>query len=178
MNSRLILCLVLIIPALCFGQTNKPENPWSLFKKFEGKWIGPSTGEPGIGKYERSYQPIFNGTFLEINNKSTYVPTAKNPSGEVHEDRGYISYDKTRKAFILRQFHIEGFVNQYKLESVSDDKNIIVFITENIENIPAGYKAKETYTWLSPDEFIETFEIAEPGKGFELYSKATLKRVK
>jgi len=33
--------------------------------------------------------------------------------------------------------------------------------------IPAGYRARETYTILSEDEFTERFEIAEPGKDFE-----------
>ncbi|HZX74409.1 MAG TPA: hypothetical protein VFE57_08315, partial [Cyclobacteriaceae bacterium] len=86
----------------------------------------------------------------------------------------FISYDRARKTFVLRQFHIEGFVNQYKIESISSDGKTIVFISESIENIPAGFRAKETYRIVSEGEFIETFEIAEPGKDFELYSKAVL----
>jgi hypothetical protein len=49
---------------------------------------------------------------------------------------------------MLRQFHAEGFVNQHTLESMSADKKTLVFITESIENIPAGFKAKETYRTL------------------------------
>jgi len=79
---------------------------------------------------------------------------------------------------VLRQFHIEGFVNQFKIESISPDGKTIVFISENIENIPAGYRAKESYQIVSENEFIETFELAEPGKDFELYSKAILKRIR
>jgi hypothetical protein len=79
---------------------------------------------------------------------------------------------------VLRQFHIEGFVNQYKIESVSPDQKTIVFISEAIENIPQGFKAKETYQIINDNEFTETFELAEPGKDFELYSRATLKRKK
>ena len=96
----------------------------------------------------------------------------------MHEDRGFISYDKGRKTFVLRQFHIEGFVNQYKIESISQDGKTIVFVSESIENIPAGYRAKETYQVVNENEFAETFEIAEPGKDFELYSTATLRRTK
>jgi len=47
-----------------------------------------------------------------MRNQSTYPPQAKNPKGEQHEDRGFISYDKARKKFVLRQFHVEGFVNR------------------------------------------------------------------
>lgn len=96
----------------------------------------------------------------------------------MHEDHGFISYDKGRKTFVLRQFHIEGFVNQFKIESISLDGKTIVFISEGIENIPTGYRAKESYQIISENEFVEIFELAEPGKEFELYSKATLRRVK
>jgi len=41
----------------------------------------------------------------------------------------------------------------------------------SIENIPAGYRARETYKIIGPDEFVEVFEIAEPGKDSELYSE-------
>ena len=55
---------------------------------------------------------------------------------------------------------------------------MVAFVSEALENIPAGYRARETYTILSPDEFIERFDIAEPGKDFELYSEARFKRVR
>jgi hypothetical protein len=110
----------------------------------------------------------------KVKNKSTYPPTEKNLKGEVHEDLGYISYDKVRKTFVLRQFHIEGFVNQYKLDSISPDKRTIVFLSENIENIASGFKAKERYQLLNDNEFIETFELAEPNSAFEVYSKVKL----
>jgi hypothetical protein len=54
----------------------------------------------------------------------------------------------------------------------------IVFTTESIENIPAGWRARETYIVYGPDEFEEIFELAEAGKAFEVYSRARLKRIK
>jgi len=39
-----------------------------------------------------------------------------------------------------------------------------VFTSEAIENIPAGWRARETYVVTGPDEFEEVFELAEPGK--------------
>jgi hypothetical protein len=44
---------------------------------------------------------------------------------------------------VLRQFHVEGFVNQYVLEPGSTPERL-VFTTEAIENIPAGWRARET----------------------------------
>jgi hypothetical protein len=78
----------------------------------------------------------------------------------------------------LRQFHVEGFVNQYKTETVSQDGKLLVFVSEAIENILGGWRAKETYRILNDDEFIETFELAEPGKNFVVYSENHFKRQK
>jgi hypothetical protein len=174
---RTIAALLIISPLLSFGQMTKQDSVWLPFRHIVGKWTGTSEGEPGKGTYERSYEIVLNKKFIEVRNKSTYPPSANNPEGEIHEDRGFISYDKARKTFVLRQFHIEGFVNQYKIESISPDGKTIVFISEAIENIPAGFRAKETYQIVNDNEFTETFELAEPGKDFELYSKAVLKRV-
>lgn len=173
-----LLLLILLFPTVIFAQTTKRDSIWMPMKFFVGEWTGKGGGEPGNGDYERSYKWIFNGRYIEIHNKSAYPPSANNPKGEVHEDLGYISYDKARKTFVLRQFHTEGFVNQYKLDSISPDRKTLVFITESIENIPAGWKAKETYRLINDDEFEETFELAEPNAGFKPYSKVILKRRK
>ncbi|MEK6783351.1 MAG: heme-binding beta-barrel domain-containing protein [Bacteroidota bacterium] len=173
--KKLIL-MALLFPSFLFAQNTKQDSIWIPLKSFIGTWKGEGVGEPGNGKYERSYQFILNKKFIEVKNKSIYPPSKDHPNGEVHEDVGYISYDKARKTFVLRQFHIEGFVNQYKLESISQDGNTLVFVSEAIENIPDGYRARETYQFGSEKEFTEVFELAEPGKGFELYSKVTLSR--
>ncbi|HMG90074.1 MAG TPA: hypothetical protein VK589_08435 [Chryseolinea sp.] len=173
-----IFFLLVVISNMVNAQTSQQDSVWLPFKNMIGTWAGTSEGQPGKGKYERSYQIVLNKKFIEVKNKSTYPPSKDNPKGEVHEDHGFISYDKARKTFVLRQFHIEGFVNQFKIESISPDGKSIVFISESIENIPAGFRAKESYQIVNDNEFTETFELAEPGKDFELYSKAVLKRVK
>jgi hypothetical protein len=90
----------------------------------------------------------------------------------VHQDAGFISFDNARKRLVLRQFHIEGFVNQYVQEP-----DRLVFVSEAIENIPAGFRARETYVVLGPDAFEEIFELAEPGKEWEIYSRTRFTRV-
>lgn len=174
---KYIFALLVFAPIAGSAQTPQ-DSVWLPLKSFIGKWIGESEGQPGKGKYERSYELVLNKKYIEVKNKSTYPQSKENPKGEVHEDHGFISYDKKRKTFVLRQFHVEGFVIQYQIESISPDKKTIVFISENIENIPADFRAKETYHIANDNEFTETFELAEPGKDFELYSKAILKKVK
>ena len=168
---------LLIAPSILFGQSAKQDSIWKPMKFLTGSWKGIGEGEPGKGNYKRSYQFILSHNFIEIKNRSTYPATAKHPNGEVHEDIGYMSYDKARKTFILRQFHVEGFVNQYKLESISADGTTIIFVSEALENIPSGWRAKETYQLTGTNEFTETFELAPPNGAYSVYTKTVLKKV-
>lgn len=174
--KKTIIFIILLSPVICFGQTTKQDSLWKPFQSFIGQWSGKGGGEPGEGTYQRSYQFLFNKKYIEVKNKSVYPPSANNPDGEVHEDIGYISFDKLRNTFILRQFHSEGFVNQYKLDSISADGKSIVFVSEAIENIKPGWRAKESYQIMGAKEISETFELAAPQKEFEVYSKVILKK--
>jgi hypothetical protein len=142
-----------------------------------GRWVGSSDGQPGKGQVEREYARILNARFIEVRNRSVYPPQEKNPKGETHEDMGIYSFDSARKRIVFRQFHVEGFVNQY-MQDPGGKPTVLVFTSEAIENIPAGWRARETLTLVGPDEFEELFELAEPGKEFEMYSRARLKRAR
>ena len=143
---------------------------------FAGRWQGAVTGEPGRGSSERSYQYVLGGRFLELRNRSVYPPQEKNPKGETHEDVGYFSYDAQRKRLVLRQFHVEGFVNQYVEETTAGGR--LAFVSEAIENIAPGWRARESYVFEGPDAFTETFELAEPGKDFAVYTRTRFTRKK
>ncbi len=170
------LVLAVVVPLLlCAGAQQKPDV-WAPLRFFVGAWEGTGKGESGEATVERGYEFVLGGKFLQAKNKSTYKPQEKNPKGEVHEDLGYFSCDRGRKKFVLRQFHVEGFVNQYALDSVSEDGKTLVFVSEAIENIAPGWRARETYKRVSDAEFVEMFELAAPGKEFELYSESRLKR--
>ena len=175
---KFFIALLLVVPQLSFAQLTKQDSIWLPFKHFIGTWTGTGEGVDGKGTYERSYQFALNKKYIELKNKTVYAPTRENPKGYVHEDFGVISYDKMRKTFVFRQFHIEGFVNQYVLESISGDGKTIIFVTESIENIPKGWRCRETYKLNEANELSEAFEMAEPDKNFEPYSSASFKRLK
>ena len=170
---RCFICGLLLCAALASAQT---PDPWEPVRFLIGAWAGDVNGQPGSGKSEREYRFVLNNKYVEVRNKSVYPAQPKNPKGEAHEDWDMISYDRNRKKLILRQFHVEGFVNQF-VSDVGPDKKLR-FISEAIENIPAGYRARETYTLVGPNEFIERFELAEPGKDYELYSETRFQRKK
>lgn len=177
LGIRMIAAVLLSISA--FGvQPSTQTDVWQPFRFFVGKWEGEGNGQPGVSKIEREYRLVLKDKYLQVQNRSTYEPQPKNPKGEIHEDWGMISFDKSRKQFVLRQFHVEGFVNEYVTTNLSQDGKIISFTSESIENIPSGWRARETYTILGADEFVEVFELAEPGKDFEKYSEGRFRRKK
>jgi hypothetical protein len=182
------LILIAAVSAGCAGMTASrragatptapvlPGEQWSPLRPFLGRFVGEGDGEPGRSTVAREYRAILGGRYLHGTHRSTYAPQAKNPKGEIHEHWDVFSWDRRRKAFVLRQFHGEGFVNQYVLETVADDGRTLVFTSEAIENIAPGWRARETYRFTSASELIETFELAAPGAGFTVYSENRLRR--
>ena len=158
-------------------QPSAPADPLAPLSFLIGRWRSTSEGDPGKGSGEREYTRVLGNRFVQAKNRAVYLPQQKNPTGETHEDVGLFSYDRSRKRIVLRQFHTEGFVNQYVMEPGTPD-GPVVFTSESIENIPAGFRARETYRRIGSDECEEVFEIAEPGSDFAVYSQTRLTRVK
>jgi hypothetical protein len=186
--SLFVICVALTLfdgpsftstPAISVsGQTvTSTPDRWAPVRFLLGSWDGTSEGRPGKGIVRRRYQLALRDQFIEVRNTSTYLPQPKNPKGEMHEDVGFISYDRARKRLVLRQFHVESFVNQY-VEDSPPASGTFSFTSEAIENIPTGYRARETYVTHGPDEFEEIFELAEPSKALEVYSRTRFSRVK
>jgi hypothetical protein len=175
-TTGLAIAIALAATSTANGQPAGPD-PFAPLSPLIGRWAGTSEGQPGNGTVEREYERMFATRFVRVRNRSVYAPQEKNPKGERHQDEGIFSFDRARKRLVFRQFHTGGFVNQY-VEDPAATAKAIVFTSEAIENIPAGFRARETYTILSSDAFEETFELAEPGKPFEVYSRTRLTRVK
>jgi hypothetical protein len=175
-----LVALVFCAPFVLARQdaTPKKEDAWKSVRFLVGTWDGVAEGEAGRGIVKRSYEFVMKRRFLHERNISTYPPQEKNPKGEVHEHWTMFSHDRARNTLVMRQFHHEGFVNQYAMSvSINTDAGLL-FEGENFENLPAGWKAREKYTVISENEFVETFTLAPPGKDFEVYSQTRFKRAK
>jgi hypothetical protein len=171
------LPLALLLVQAASPAPSPTPDPWSPIRFMAGEWVGESDGQPGKGTVKRSYRFVLAERFLHEQNVSTYPAQPKNPKGEVHEHWSFFSHDRGRRTLVLRQFHQEGFFNQYVLKAGSSALTL-VFESEALENVPSGWKARETYEVVSPDEFVETFELARGEGPWEVYSRARFKRIR
>ncbi len=176
---------LLLLPGLAAAQAPEPKpgptaapkaDPWAPVRFLVGEWQGTAAGEPGQGTVVRRYDFILKDRFLHERNTSTYPPQERNKTGEVHAHWSFLSVDRKRMTILFRQFHQEGFVVTYALNAALSSPAKLVFESEQLENLPPAMKARETYEVTSKDEFVETFEIAEPDKPFEVYSRNRFKR--
>jgi hypothetical protein len=149
------------------------EDRWQAWRPLVGVWEGRSEGKPGKGKIRLEISFVLKETFLKMAVASDYD---NDKGGEHHEDFGFVSYDSARKKHVFRQFHGEGFVNQYVLTSEPKPGEVLEFTSESCENAP-GWKARERYT-MRGDKLEQTFELAAPNQALEVYSRATYSRVK
>ena len=161
------------------ANTQAPAQADALapLRVFVGEWQGATSGKPGTGTTTREYRFALNGHFLWQHDRSVYQTGNAASPQLVHEDEGYFSYDASQKKILWMQFHSEGLVNEYALESIDSDGKSIEFVTTQIENLP-GFRARKLYRIVSPDAIDETFWLAAPGKDFDLYTVAHLRRVK
>jgi hypothetical protein len=170
-----VAVLLLLSSLLSFAGQSENIDIWDSLRFLEGSWVGHGDGMNGISTVTQEYRYILNGKYLQMATKSEFKPQEKNPKGEIHEDIGIFSFDRSRKKIILRGFYIEGFINQYVGE-VSKSGKTITFKTEAIENAPPGTRAKLVFEKISDNELEQSFFVAWPDKDFSCMSTNRLKR--
>ncbi|WP_130306152.1 hypothetical protein [Ancylomarina subtilis] len=175
--KKLSLIFVGLLLACChsFGQTNH----FVRLKAMVGDWSGTGSGfGNNKSQIESSCQLVMGGQYLEIKNESRFDPTERNPEGEHHIDRGFISYDKSRDVIVYRQFNNEGYVNQYVLNDSLSNDSLLVFDTEVIENFVPGGKARWTVKILSDNQIETSFEVSFPKKDYTCFGVNKLTKKK
>lgn len=151
------------------AEEEAPEIPWGPLNALVGSWIGHETGKAGIGKGARTYRMILDDRYVFAENLSRFEPQEKNPQGETHRDWAIFSYDRGRERLVLREFHSESFVIEYVQEGEIDSRGQLVFVSERVENAPAGTRARYTLAPTEDGGFRERFELAFPGRELETF---------
>ena len=134
-----------------------------------GDWTGVGEGDPGPSAATRHTERVHGGRFIRVEGRSVYPKQEKNKSGEVHTSTDVWSYGQARKVLVLRQFDSLGFVSTYVQDKAASRDGHIVLVSEQLENVPAGWKARYTYDVVSAEEYREHFELDPNGKGFKTY---------
>lgn len=117
---------------------------------------------------EADWKLVLNGTFLQCK-------TSSKARGDHHQEIGLISYDASRKKYVYRAFHSEGFVNRYVAELSSGGRKII-FTSEAIENGPKGLKAMEIIE-LKDGQLETTLKLASGVGPYKVCASSKLERV-
>jgi len=172
MKRIAILSLTFVlISSMSFAQTNPLERLNTLIGEWSGVGSGFGNNKSNI---ESSFKLVMNGSYLEINNESQFEPTERNPKGEHHIDKGYVSFDKARKLIVFRQFNNEGYINQYVLNDSLSNDQLFVFETETIENFVPGGKVQWIIKLISEKEIETTFNVSFPNKDYTCFGVNTL----
>ena len=151
------------------------EITWKTFNQLEGKWQGSGSGfSGGTSVIHSEFNFVMDGLFMEIKNHSEFAPSEENQKGDIHDDWGIISFDKTREKFVFRQFHSEGFYNQYILNDTLSNPKFLVFETEFIENFVDGGTARFTIILISENKIETVFDVGFPGREMTCYGKNKL----
>ena len=150
---------------------------WAGAQRLLGRWEGPATGRPGTGVQVREYRSILQGRFILGTDETRWVPTPDEPAGLFHEDLAVLGWSAASGQLTMRSFHGEGFVHDYHCVDAAPDGSPLVFEADQVENGPAGMRARETLRFGGPDQLESTFELAMPGGDFEPYTHVALRRI-
>jgi hypothetical protein len=142
--------------------TGPKPPPWERMRFFLGSWVGEGQGQPGRSTVARDYALALGDRFIEVRNTSTYPPQEKNPRGEVHEDRGFISWDRARHRFVAARF-MSRTVNQFVADTLGASDSVVF---RKAMSIPQGIA--ETYGSSAPMR-SSSVQTRRPGD-FAVYS--------
>ncbi|HJN16630.1 MAG TPA: hypothetical protein QGH10_14090 [Armatimonadota bacterium] len=170
---RYLLMALMLVPAVCPAQESG-DDVWRPLRFLEGVWSGTGEGLSGRSTVTQRYSFILGGKFLQARTRAAFPKQERNPDGELHEDMGVFSYDRARKKHVLRAFYVEGFVNQFVLEEITEDGRGLTFVAEAIENAPEGTSAKLVYKLSADGVLTEQFFVAFPGQELSCFSSNTM----
>ena len=157
------LIAAFVLTAAAHGGQPGPTSVLKPLEYFAGSWIGEEAASFGKGQGERQYRFILQGRYLISQNTSRFPPQGGRAE-QVHEDWSVFSYDAARKAFVVRQFNSEGFVNILVMEPGSVVPRKMRFVGESSENAPKGTEVVLEYEVVNDGEFAERFEVRFPGQ--------------
>jgi ABC-type glycerol-3-phosphate transport system substrate-binding protein len=175
---KTLFTLLMLVTLTACATHDSPVNPatdrWGRVRFLLGTWAGEASGDSGKGTVKRTYALAPDGEFIHEQSTSRFEASAPGRKREIRHHVGSITYDKERKTFMLRQ--APG--NIYALNTDKSMANYLIFDSVPFENRDDNPAARASYEVISPDEFVETLELAEPGKELVERGRIHFKRKK
>ncbi len=170
MPSLKIALFLVLAAAVASAVADEPKpDPLAKMHWLQGDWAGVGEGEPGTSASERHIECALRCRYLRVDARSVYPKQEKNAKGEIHRSMDMWSFDRKRDKLVLRTFDSLGFTTTYVQDVLSSSDTKLVLLAEHLENVPSGWQARYTYTFVPPDEYHELFELDPGGKGFQTY---------
>jgi hypothetical protein len=171
----LALVSLFVVAPLVHAQAPS-SDPWTPLRFLVGEWQGAATGEQGTGTVTRHYRFILSGRYLQEQSMASFPPQPLQPDGAVLSNASFMVYDMDQKAMVFRQLHQEKFNGIFLLSASQSRPTKLIFDSVRLDSAPATWKARDIYEWISPNEYVETFEVAEGDKPFAVQSRIQFKR--
>jgi hypothetical protein len=171
-----ILIVLLVLASGAASAREGQADRLAAISWLAGDWAGVGEGHPGASSGTRRAGRVENGHFIKVEGRSVYPKQEKNESGEIHSSIDLWSFDRKRNLLVMRQFDSLGFVSTFAQDRAASTGGRIVLVSEHIENVPAGWKTRYTYTYRAPNEYHELFEL-DTGKGLEPYVSSRFLRI-
>jgi len=179
--KQLSLCALAVVAlsgsSACFAADSSKPDPLARIAWLKGDWVGVGEGEPGTSATERHVRCALSCRYLRIDARSVYPKQEKNAKGEIHLSMDMWSFDRKRNKLMLRTFDNLGFTTTYAEDAAASNETKLVLVAEHLENVPSGWQARYTYTFVPPDSYQELFELDPNGKGFQTYVSNRFLRV-
>lgn len=153
-------------------------DPWVPLRFLAGNWTGSTLTQPVAGTSERTYSFVLADAFMQERTRTMYEPRQRNGPRETEEKWSLFGFDRSRGLLTARRYHQDGYVITYFLDASASTPTRLVFQSESLANFAPNWRAREIYEIVSEDEFIETFEVAEVGKDYEVHSQTRFTRVR
>jgi hypothetical protein len=167
---RLAFKFLILLFALVPGAASAAAAPDRLaaIAWLVGDWAGVGEGQPGTSASSRHVERMLGGRFIRVEARSIYPRQERNRSGDVHTSLDVWSFDRRRNLLVMRQFDSLGFASTYVQDPAASTAGRLVLVSEQMENVPAGWRARYTFENPAPNEYRELFEL-DSGTGYQTY---------
>ena len=151
-----------------------PERPdFSAVDWLVGDWAGKTTDQRNQGDLRLSVSYQLDKHVILFRGEVT-LPASKTTAPMKESWLGLLTPNRQAGGFSLRMFSSTGFITRYRLTVDGPETHIN---PEGGEQPPPGWLFRTVIKRTSPQEFVETVQVAPPNKSFFDYYTAKLNRL-